>query len=109
MMRLSAAHLKEIRRKDPTKRLVWLDIGGGTGANVEMMDKYFPISQFDGQTSPLSPHLLQADEKLRSRLRSRPVCAPAQRRQGSLQTARLQECALLASGCDNIRVARVGD
>lgn len=31
MLKLSAAHLHEQRRKDPTKRLVWLDIGGGTG------------------------------------------------------------------------------
>lgn len=31
MLKLSAAHLKEQRRNDPTKRLVWLDIGGGTG------------------------------------------------------------------------------
>lgn len=32
MLKLSAAHLKEQRRNDPKKRLVWLDIGGGTGA-----------------------------------------------------------------------------
>lgn len=47
MLKLSAAHLKEQRRKDPSKRIVWLDIGGGTGWNVEDMDKYFPISEFD--------------------------------------------------------------
>lgn len=34
MLKLSAAHLKEQRRKDPTKRLVWLDIGGGTGESL---------------------------------------------------------------------------
>lgn len=39
MLKLSAAHLKEQRKKDPSKRLVWLDIGGGTGWNVEEMDK----------------------------------------------------------------------
>ncbi|GAA6014576.1 hypothetical protein JCM10207_001650 [Rhodosporidiobolus poonsookiae] len=47
MLRLSAAHLKEQRRLNPKKRLVWLDIGGGTGWNVEEMDKYFPIAELD--------------------------------------------------------------
>ncbi|KAM0746256.1 hypothetical protein T439DRAFT_360574 [Meredithblackwellia eburnea MCA 4105] len=47
MLKLSAAHLHEQRRNNPGKRLVWLDIGGGTGWNVEEMDKYFPISEFD--------------------------------------------------------------
>lgn len=39
MLKLSAAHLREVRRKNPHKKLVWLDIGGGTGWNVEEMDK----------------------------------------------------------------------
>lgn len=39
MLKLSAAHLREVRRKNPRKKLVWLDIGGGTGWNVEEMDK----------------------------------------------------------------------
>ncbi|GAA6037709.1 hypothetical protein JCM8097_002300 [Rhodosporidiobolus ruineniae] len=47
MLRLSAAHLREQRRRNPNKRLVWVDIGGGTGWNVEEMDKYFPIAEFD--------------------------------------------------------------
>lgn len=47
MLKLSAAHLREQRRKDPSKRLVWLDIGGGTGWNVEEMNKHFPIAEFD--------------------------------------------------------------
>jgi hypothetical protein len=34
MLKLSAAHLAEQRRKDPSKRLVWLDIGGGTGKYI---------------------------------------------------------------------------
>ncbi|KAJ8291944.1 hypothetical protein OF846_004728 [Rhodotorula toruloides] len=41
MLKLSAAHLREQRRKNPNKRLIWLDIGGGTGWN------YFPIKEFD--------------------------------------------------------------
>ncbi|GAA5888436.1 hypothetical protein JCM6882_008619 [Rhodosporidiobolus microsporus] len=47
MLRLSAAHLREQRRRNPNKRLVWVDIGGGTGWNVEEMDNYFPIKDFD--------------------------------------------------------------
>ncbi|GAA5990341.1 hypothetical protein JCM10908_007325 [Rhodotorula pacifica] len=47
MLKLSAAHLREVRRKNPNKKLVWLDIGGGTGWNVEEMDKHFPIKDFD--------------------------------------------------------------
>ncbi|GAA5862038.1 hypothetical protein JCM8547_001566 [Rhodosporidiobolus lusitaniae] len=47
MLRLSAAHLREQRRLSPKKRLVWVDIGGGTGWNVEEMDKYFPIKDLD--------------------------------------------------------------
>lgn len=31
MLNMSAAHLKELRKSCPSKRLVWVDIGGGTG------------------------------------------------------------------------------
>ncbi|GAA5959377.1 hypothetical protein JCM21900_000709 [Sporobolomyces salmonicolor] len=47
MLRLSAAHLRQQRKANPDKRLVWVDIGGGTGWNVEEMDKYFPIKNLD--------------------------------------------------------------
>ncbi|EPQ56989.1 hypothetical protein GLOTRDRAFT_127372 [Gloeophyllum trabeum ATCC 11539] len=47
MLSLSAAHLRLLRQKHPKKRLVWVDIGGGTGYNIEAMDQYFPISSFD--------------------------------------------------------------
>lgn len=43
MLKLSAAHLREQRRQAADKRLVWLDIGGGTGWNVEEMDKVRPF------------------------------------------------------------------
>ncbi|TPX45899.1 hypothetical protein CcCBS67573_g10344, partial [Chytriomyces confervae] len=29
------------------KRYAWIDIGGGTGANIEMMNTFFPIRNFD--------------------------------------------------------------
>ncbi|KAH8119073.1 hypothetical protein DFH11DRAFT_1780569, partial [Phellopilus nigrolimitatus] len=47
MLNLSAAHLREMRASTSKKRFVWVDIGGGTGFNIEAMDKFFPISNFD--------------------------------------------------------------
>lgn len=64
MLRLSASHIHALRISSTKKRLVWVDIGGGTGTyicffipskyslcvtghNIELMDKYFPISSFD--------------------------------------------------------------
>ncbi|KAF8313463.1 S-adenosyl-L-methionine-dependent methyltransferase [Clavulina sp. PMI_390] len=47
MLAMSAEHLRVIRANHPNQRLVWVDVGGGTGWNVETMDKHFPISQFD--------------------------------------------------------------
>ncbi|GAA97150.1 uncharacterized protein L969DRAFT_92001 [Mixia osmundae IAM 14324] len=47
MLKLAAASLKEQRKQHPRKRLVWVDIGGGTGWNIEEMDKYMPIHEFD--------------------------------------------------------------
>ena len=71
MLSMSVAHLRLLRNTSPEKRLVWVDIGGGTGAfffsiplsfsfrnvliqhcsrlgwNIEAMDPYFPISSFD--------------------------------------------------------------
>lgn len=28
------------------KRYAWIEIGGGTGENIEKMNKYFPIANF---------------------------------------------------------------
>lgn len=47
LLNLSATHLRELRKSHPGERLVWVDIGGGTGYNIELMDKIFPISEFD--------------------------------------------------------------
>ncbi|KAK7035304.1 hypothetical protein VNI00_012071 [Paramarasmius palmivorus] len=49
MLNLSAAHLKDLRNasSDSNRRLVWIDIGGGTGHNIELMNEFFPISSFD--------------------------------------------------------------
>ncbi|KAF9071138.1 S-adenosyl-L-methionine-dependent methyltransferase [Rhodocollybia butyracea] len=47
MLNLSAGHLRSLRANNPEKRLVWVDIGGGTGHNIELMDQFFPITSFD--------------------------------------------------------------
>ncbi|PWN50116.1 hypothetical protein IE53DRAFT_110475 [Violaceomyces palustris] len=45
MLKLCAAQLREIQKSNPGKPLVWVDIGGGTGWNIEQMNEYFPISE----------------------------------------------------------------
>ncbi|KAG9312680.1 hypothetical protein JVU11DRAFT_7097 [Chiua virens] len=47
MLKLSVSHIRALRARDPSQRLIWVDIGGGTGHNIELMDKHFSISQFD--------------------------------------------------------------
>ncbi|KAF7321356.1 hypothetical protein MKEN_00655800 [Mycena kentingensis (nom. inval.)] len=47
MLSLSAAHLKSMRKNSTNQRLVWVDIGGGTGHNIELMDSFMPIAEFD--------------------------------------------------------------
>lgn len=34
-----------MKRKQPGKPLVWVDIGGGTGWNIEQMAEYFPLEE----------------------------------------------------------------
>ncbi|KAJ7682076.1 hypothetical protein DFH06DRAFT_1119398 [Mycena polygramma] len=47
MLSLCAAHLRVLRAASPGQRLVWVDVGGGTGQNIEIMQQYYPISNFD--------------------------------------------------------------
>ncbi|KZT58301.1 hypothetical protein CALCODRAFT_432835 [Calocera cornea HHB12733] len=49
LLRLSMAHLKVLRAQaaDQNKRLVWVDIGGGTGWNIEHMSQYVDLKMFD--------------------------------------------------------------
>ncbi|WFD30452.1 hypothetical protein MSPP1_001473 [Malassezia sp. CBS 17886] len=47
MLKLCAAEMRRVREKHPNKKLVWVDIGGGTGWNIEQMNKYFPIADFE--------------------------------------------------------------
>ena len=46
MLKLCAAQLREIQASNPGKPLVWVDIGGGTGWNIEQMNEIFPINKF---------------------------------------------------------------
>lgn len=46
MLKLCAANLHEERKTNPDKPLTWVDVGGGTGWNIEQMDQYFPIKEF---------------------------------------------------------------
>lgn len=48
MLALVASHLREqgtLEHKD--KKKIWVDIGGGTGWNIEQMAEVIPIDSFD--------------------------------------------------------------
>ncbi|KAL1915078.1 uncharacterized protein VTP21DRAFT_7559 [Calcarisporiella thermophila] len=47
MLRLCAAQLKhQIEEGIAPEKLIWIDIGGGTGWNIERMNEYFSIEKF---------------------------------------------------------------
>jgi betaine lipid synthase len=37
MLSMSVEHLRVLREKNPKKRIVWVDIGGGTGKLVDIL------------------------------------------------------------------------
>ncbi|WFD44619.1 hypothetical protein MPSI1_003287 [Malassezia psittaci] len=39
--------MRQLRQREPDRKLIWADIGGGTGWNIEQMNQYFPIAEFD--------------------------------------------------------------
>ncbi|KAI9293726.1 hypothetical protein K502DRAFT_366453 [Neoconidiobolus thromboides FSU 785] len=43
MLKLCASKLSEMKQEG----LVWIDLGGGTGWNIEKMNSFFPIKNFD--------------------------------------------------------------
>ncbi|WVR08104.1 hypothetical protein IAU60_005150 [Kwoniella sp. DSM 27419] len=51
MLQLLASHLKtqpeRINRLGTAEKKIWVDLGGGTGWNIEKMDEYLPLSYFD--------------------------------------------------------------
>lgn len=48
MLRLAAAHVEEQLQQAPHKRgnLIWVDVGGGTGYNIEQMAQYLDLGTF---------------------------------------------------------------
>ncbi|WVQ75099.1 hypothetical protein IAR50_004708 [Cryptococcus sp. DSM 104548] len=52
MLQLLAAHLKaqpsaQLPPHSPYRPKIWVDLGGGTGWNIEKMDEYLPLTYFD--------------------------------------------------------------
>ncbi|KAG0266620.1 hypothetical protein DFQ27_009627 [Actinomortierella ambigua] len=48
MLALMAAQLKEQAKTLPAgKKPIWIDLGGGTGWNIEQMQKYYPLENFE--------------------------------------------------------------
>lgn len=47
MLQLCAQHLKDIRQQFPDKPLVWIDLGAGTGWNIEQMAQYIDLNALD--------------------------------------------------------------
>ena len=48
MLRLLAGHLEQQQKDFPQDRkLIWVDVGSGTGYNIEVMDRFFPIERFE--------------------------------------------------------------
>ncbi len=44
---LTFVSFAQVLTNDKPRRLVWVDIGGGTGWNIEAMDAFHPIANFD--------------------------------------------------------------
>ncbi|PRT56297.1 hypothetical protein B9G98_03917 [Wickerhamiella sorbophila] len=58
MLRLAKSHLRF------TSDMVWVDLGGGTGYNIEKMNEYIPLSQFKAiYLVDLSPSLCEVARK----------------------------------------------
>lgn len=73
MLRLCAAQLRLLMMGKQTsltkKPLVWVDLGGGTGWNIEKMNDHFPISNFDKvYVVDLCPSLCKVAQERFSRL-----------------------------------------
>ena len=82
MLGLAAAQLKYAQEKGTlTQKPIWVDIGGGTGYNIEAMQAYVDVPSFFARVYlvDLSPSLLEVAEKRFKRLAwdVRVVCADA--------------------------------
>lgn len=65
MLKLCAAQLREqMVTGYMTKKPIWVDLGGGTGWNIEMMHESFPIDRFEKVILvDLTPSLCQVAQK----------------------------------------------
>ncbi|KAL7276227.1 hypothetical protein RUND412_000785 [Rhizina undulata] len=66
MLALAAAQLRlRMERQPEKKKSVWVDIGGGTGWNIETMNKYLPVTEFFSEVYlvDFSPSLCAVAEK----------------------------------------------
>ncbi|KAG2235798.1 hypothetical protein INT48_001024 [Thamnidium elegans] len=65
MLKLCAAQLKEqMATGYMNKKPIWVDLGGGTGWNIEMMNESFPIDRFEKVILvDLTPSLCQVAQK----------------------------------------------
>jgi hypothetical protein len=114
MLRLSAAQLLEQKRQCPGQKLIWVDIGGGTGAllplamakityltshpgwNIEQMAQYLPLDTFE------AIYLIDLCERVPSDfmslcLASHRAQTPPRGRPSALRCQRLVQCPRLAA------------
>ncbi|KAH8691236.1 hypothetical protein BGW36DRAFT_431791 [Talaromyces proteolyticus] len=70
MLGLLAAQLKHREAQHEMTKPIWVDIGGGTGYNIEAMNRFLPVDQFFSHVYlvDLSPSLLEVARKRFERL-----------------------------------------
>ncbi|KAI9302372.1 hypothetical protein BJ944DRAFT_167417 [Cunninghamella echinulata] len=64
MLKLCAAQLKDQIANGANRKPIWVDLGGGTGWNIEQMHQSFPIDQFEHvYLVDLTPSLCEVAKK----------------------------------------------
>lgn len=103
MLELLASHL---RLQGPQeKKLIWVDIGGGSGWNIEEMDKFMSISSSFEKVYLLVSlqlyclHLIVFVLISSHVIQCRSLCSSVARGKEEVRCKGLDERCLLASGC----------
>ncbi|KAI3650250.1 hypothetical protein MP228_004837 [Amoeboaphelidium protococcarum] len=66
---MSSPYLRPVPVHTGEKKLIWIDIGGGTGSNVEIMNNYIPIDHFHAvYVVDITPSLCRVAEQRFQRL-----------------------------------------